>query len=149
MEKVIVMSGVNEKHLEFIQAVITRMNANSFQIKAWTVTIVAAFLAIYSSTKNNYFLLVPVVPVITFWLLDSYYLSQERKFRGLYNDVAGVTDNPQEIKPYEMRPDLYKEGKYTFTSSFFSVTILKMYAVMAVLLTVVFVYFEFFTCKGV
>jgi hypothetical protein len=37
------------KHLEFIQGVITRMNANSFQIKGWSVTITAALLALYAS----------------------------------------------------------------------------------------------------
>lgn len=31
------------KHLEFIQGVITRMNSNSFSIKTWMITIIAAF----------------------------------------------------------------------------------------------------------
>ena len=34
------------KHLEFIQNAINRMNANSFQIKGWMITITAALLAI-------------------------------------------------------------------------------------------------------
>ncbi len=105
------MSEEQIKHLEFIQNVITRMNANSFQIKGWTITIVAALLAIYVSTKNEYFVLVSLFPIIVFWFLDSYYLMQERKFRGLYNDVAGVSEDPKTIKPFEMRPDLYIGGK--------------------------------------
>ncbi len=36
----------NEKHLEFLQAVITRMAGNSFLIKGWSVTLVAALLAL-------------------------------------------------------------------------------------------------------
>ena len=79
------------KHLEFIQNVITRMNTNSFQIKGWSIVIASALLAIYASTKDNYFFLVAVFPTLIFWFLDAYYLNQERKFRGLYNDVAGVT----------------------------------------------------------
>ena len=136
------------KHLEFIQNVITRMNTNSFQIKGWCIVIVSALLAIYASTKNNYFFLAAVFPTIIFWFLDAYYLNQERKFRGLYNDVAGVTDEPKDIKLFAMRPDLYTGGKYSYLSSFFSITILKMYLAMIVTLVGFFSYFEFCINKG-
>lgn len=138
------MTAEKMKHLEFIQNVITRMNTNSFQIKGWAVTISSALLAIYASTKNHYFILAAIFPTIVFWFLDTYYLSQERKFRGLYNDVADVTDNPKQIKPFEMRPDLYTGCKYSFCSSFFSITILKMYLSISIILIILFVYFKFY-----
>lgn len=53
----------NEKHLEFIQNIITRMNTNSFQIKGWAVTIVYALLAIYASSKNEYFILAAKITI--------------------------------------------------------------------------------------
>ena len=137
------MSPEQIKHLEFIQNVITRMNTNSFQIKSWCITIVSALLAIVASTKNNYFFLAAIFPVIIFWFLDAYYLNQERKFRGLYNDVAGVTDEPKDIKLFAMRPDLYINEEYSYWSSFFSITILKMYLAMIITLIVFFSYFEF------
>ncbi len=143
------MSSEKIKHLEFIQNVITRMNTNSFQIKGWSIVIVSALLAIYASTKNNYFFLAAVFPTLIFWFLDAYYLNQERKFRGLYNDVAGVTDEPKEIKLFAMCPDLYTGGKYSYWSAFFSTTILKMYLAIIVLLICIFSYFEFFINKGV
>lgn len=142
------MSSEKMKHLEFIQNVITRMNTNSFQIKGWSVVIVSALLAIYASTKNNYFFLVAVFPTFIFWFLDAYYLNQERKFRGLYSDVAGVTDKPKEIKPFAMRPDLYVGGKYSYWNTFFSRTILIMYLSIIVILTGIFSYFEFCINKG-
>jgi len=128
------MSAEKIKHLEFIQAVITRMNANSFQIKAWMVAIVSAILALYASTKNHDFVLVAILPVLIFWFLDAYYLTQERKFRGLYNDVAGITEHPQEIKLFAMRPDLYTDGKYSYWDVFGSVTILSLYLPVIVIL---------------
>ena len=137
------------KHLEFIQNVITRMNANSFQIKGWCIAIVSALLAIYASTKNNYFFLAAIFPTIVFWFLDAYYLNQERKFRGLYNDVAGVTDKPKEIKLFAMRPDLYTAGNYSYLSSFFSITILTMYLAIIATLVGFFSYFEFCINRGV
>jgi len=122
------------KHLEFIQDVITRMNTTSFQIKGWTITIASAILALYASTKNHNFVLVAILPVLIFWFLDAYYLTQERKFRGLYNDVAGVTENPKEIKLFAIRPDLYTGGKYSYWNVFGSTTILRLYLPMVLIL---------------
>lgn len=128
------------KHLEFIQNVITRMNGNSFQMKGWMVAIVSALLAVYASTQNDHFVLVAIVPTLLFWGLDAYYLQQERKFRGLYEDVAGISKKPQEIKLFAMRPDLYEGGKYSLTDVFTSATILPLYAlVIAILLVIYFV----------
>jgi len=136
------------KHLEFIQNAITRMNTNSFQIKAWSIVIVSALLAIYASTKNSGFFLAAVFPTLNFWFLDAYYLNQERKFRGLYNDVADVTDEPREIKLFAMPSDLYKGGKYSYRSALFSSTILKMYLAIIVFLIGIFSYFELCINKG-
>lgn len=134
------------KHLEFIQNVITRMNTNSFQIKEWTVAIVAAILAVYASTQNVYILLSAILPTLIFWFLDTYYLTQERKFRGLYNDVAGVSKNPKAIKPFEMRPDLYTKNdniKYSYWNVFKSTTIWKLYLSIIIILGTFFIYIKF------
>ncbi|MBF0473293.1 MAG: hypothetical protein HQK91_13705 [Nitrospirae bacterium] len=137
------MDENNLKHLEFIQNVITRMNGNSFQIKGWTVTIVSAVLALYASTKNINFILLGIFPTIIFWFLDTYYLTQERKFRGLYKDVAKVSQNSKEIKPFEMRPDLYKGGKYSYFIVFISRTIWTLYLGITLLLIGIYLYIKF------
>jgi hypothetical protein len=120
------------KHLEFIQNIITRMNSNSFQLKGLVITIVSALLAVYASNKNQEFILIAIVPSVLFWFLDAYYLQQERKFRGLYNDVSGVSENPKNIKIFEMRPDKYAGGKYHYLRVFFSPTIWPMYSVLVI-----------------
>ena len=132
------------KHLEFIQNIITRMNTNSFQIKGMAIAIVSALLAVYASEKNPDFVLVTIFPLILFWFLDSYYLTQERKFRGVYNDL--LKGNPNNLKPFEMRPDLYKGGKYSFWSVFFSKTIRTIYLTVSVIMTLIFLYLKF--CKN-
>jgi len=135
------------KHLEFIQNAITRMNTNSFQIKGWAITIVAATLALYASTKNECFILVGVFPSLIFWFLDAYYLTQERKFRGLYNDVAGVSKKPFDLKPFAMRPDLYVGGKYRYWNIFWSTTIWKLYLPVIIMLTGIFIYLKYYQCQ--
>lgn len=128
------MADEKIKHLEFIQDVITRMNSNSFQIKGWMVAIVSALLAVFASTQNKHFVLVAILPAVIFWFLDAYYLWQERKFRGLYNDVAGISDKPKEVKLFAMPVNLYTGGKYSYWNVFFSVTILLLYLPVIVIL---------------
>ncbi|MEI6143079.1 MAG: hypothetical protein WCP85_27625 [Mariniphaga sp.] len=95
------MEEDKRQHLEFLQNIITRMNTNSFQLKGLAITLVTALMAIYASTQNVIFIFLGMPPTILFWFLDSYYLQQERKFRGVYNDVTGLKDIIK-IRPYEM-----------------------------------------------
>lgn len=132
------MTNEQMKHLEFIQNIITRMNSNSFQIKGLTITIVSALLAVYASTKNKDFILISLFPVLIFWFLDAYYLGQERKFRGLYNDLIG--ESKHQLKPFQMRPDLFKGGQFSFWSVFISKTIVALYLSVIILLVVTYFY---------
>ncbi|MCK9574095.1 MAG: hypothetical protein M0R20_06880 [Candidatus Omnitrophica bacterium] len=83
------------KHLEFIQNVITRMNSNSFIIKGWTITIFSALLAFFVKCAEIKYLFVIFFPIFMFWWLDSFYLSQERKYRKLYDEICAR--NEQQI----------------------------------------------------
>lgn len=122
-------------HLQFIQNVITRMNVNSFQVKTWTVSIIVALVALAVNSKNYMYILISVVPTILFWTLDSYYLQQERKFRGLYKDV--VLGN---VPLYLMQINRYREGIYQFSSALFSNLIIKFYgAILASILLATFI----------
>jgi len=127
------MEETKKQHLEFIQNVITRMNTNSFQIKGMAVAIVSALLAIYVATTDVAFIFLSIVPTILFWLLDSYYLQQERKFRGVYNNVAGI-ENDVEIKPYEMPTQKFNGKQYNFCKVFFSKTIFWLYGIIIFIL---------------
>jgi hypothetical protein len=127
------MDESKKQHLEFIQNVITRMNTNSFQIKGMAVTIVSALIAIYASTSNVVFVFLGIIPTILFWFLDSYYLQQERKFRGVYNNVAGLKTDI-EIQLYEMPIQKFQGGQYCFCKVIFSKTIVWLYGTIVFLL---------------
>ena len=81
------------KHLEFIQSVIARMNSNSFLIKGWAVTLVSALFALAAKDSNRVFIVVAIIPVTVFWVLDGFFISCEKKFRALYDDVAAITED--------------------------------------------------------
>jgi hypothetical protein len=126
------MSKLEKKlqHREFVQNVITRMNTNSFQIKGLAITIVSAFLAVFASEGNKLFIFLPIPITLLFWFLDAYYLQQERKFRGIYNDISGLTESPKTKKIYQMNPNLYCGGNYDFIESFISKTVWPLYLVI-------------------
>jgi hypothetical protein len=86
------MSENKIKHLEFIQNIITRKNGNSFVIKGWSVTLVAALFALAAKDTDKRLLLVAYVPVFTFWFLDGFFLSFERRYRDLYETVSKLKE---------------------------------------------------------
>jgi hypothetical protein len=75
------------KHLEFIQATITRQASHSFAVKGWSLTVSSAICA-YTATHLTWWMaIVALLPPIVFAWLDSFYLRQERLFRELYRDA--------------------------------------------------------------
>jgi ATP adenylyltransferase len=76
------------KHLDYIQAVITRQSAASSSAKSWLLPIVTATFG-FALTQNSWPLAVlGIVSVILFAYLDANYLRSEKRFRKLYNIVA-------------------------------------------------------------
>lgn len=79
-------------HLEFIQNTISRMASNSFTLKGWCVTIIAALVALSLKESDFRLYLFTFVPTTAFWVLDSYYLLQEKLFRRLYDEIRLKND---------------------------------------------------------
>lgn len=78
---------VAEKHLEFVQQIIARMAGNSFLLKGWSVTLTAGLFALAAKDTNRAVAAIAVVPVTSFWILDAFYLRQERLFKALYDHL--------------------------------------------------------------
>lgn len=132
------MSESQIKHLEFIQSNISRLNQNSFKMKGWAISIVSALLAIYAGGINKkgnvVFIFIAIAATILFWLLDSYYLQQERKFCGVYNDVANLSDKSKriDIREFEMPLNKYEGPQYCFFRIMWSKTEWSLYLTMLV-----------------
>lgn len=118
------------KHLEFVQNVITRLNNNSFQLKGWMITIVSALMALYASSGKVLYIFVSILPVIIFWFIDTYYLLQERKFRGMYADIVNgkVKDFNMPIENYTFSKQNNK--KYKYLKVLFSETMWPLYLLL-------------------
>jgi hypothetical protein len=81
------------KHLEFIQSTVGRMASNLFLLKGWTITLVAALFALAARDSERVYFLIAYLPTLMFWALDGYFLSQERRFRALYDHVRGLDES--------------------------------------------------------
>ncbi|MGB8409274.1 MAG: hypothetical protein WCE58_05125 [Gallionella sp.] len=84
-------------HLAMIQSVVNRLAQNSFLLKGWSVVLVSALFALAANSSNRFFIYLAYFPAIAFWVLDGYFLWQERLFRALYDEVRVLNENDIEF----------------------------------------------------
>ena len=81
------------KHMDYIQSAITRMASNSFYLKGWNVTIIAAIVALSIKESDWRIYACALLLNIVFWFLDAYYIKQEKLFRELYRKISAISDD--------------------------------------------------------
>ena len=104
------------EHLKMIESVIDRLARNSFALKGWSITLVTALLIFARVNENCLFLLIGLIPVIFFWILDSYYLRLEKRYRGLYDEVRvkDKTDFSMSIKDIKAGFPIFTKSEWPF-----------------------------------
>jgi len=112
------------KHLDFLQLTITRMNVNSFLVKGWAVTIVAALCALSATKGQPAFAGITFAVVLIFWILDGYYLSLERQYRKLYDEVRTKSEDAID---FNMNASEYNHGTCSWLHSIFAFTLCFFY----------------------
>ena len=117
----------SEKHLEMLQAVITRMAGNSFLLKGWSVTLISAIFALAAKDSKPGFALIAYFPAVAFWALDGYYLAQERSYRSLFNRVREDTSVPR----FLMDATLFRTEECSWFRSTFSKTLLTFHGTIS------------------
>ena len=126
------------KHLEFVQQTITRMAANSFFLKGWSITLISALAVLAQKDTNTNFWVIALVPATTFWGLDGYFLRQEKLFRKLYDSVRikseAEIDFSMDVSPFQNQVGSWLRLVFSSTLVAFHLTIL-----LAVLLIAWFV----------
>jgi len=121
-----------QKHLEFIQMVINRMAGNSFLLKGWAITLVVALFVLSAKDTNQSYIFIVYFPVIIFWILDGYFLLQERLFRDLYDDVRKLDEKDID---FSMDTRKYKKNeRNSWLRSMFSPTLLWFYLSLIVVM---------------
>jgi hypothetical protein len=117
------------KHLEFIQQAINRMASNLFLLKGWTVTLIAAMFALAAKESEPKYFGLAYFPTLMFWILDGYFLAQERRFRSLYDHVRAqeevVVDFSMSTEPFKDAP-----ARNKWTNALFAPTLVIYYGLL-------------------
>lgn len=122
------------KHLELVQSIINRMGNNSFMLKGWAVTLVAGIFALAGKDTDKLYFLVAYIPTICFWMLDAYYLLQERLYRSLYNKVSMIKNDDIDFSLKATTEEFYSSNNNYF-SCLFSKTEMVFYFPLAIVCT--------------
>ena len=121
------------KHLDLIQGVINRMAHCSFLLKGWSVILISGLFALAAKDKNALFIYLTYLPTIAFWILDGYYLYQERLYRNLYDKVRAQQPDNIDFEMNVLR--LKGQNNATWVNSVFSKTMLFFHGIL--ILTIV------------
>lgn len=92
------------KHLDYVQAVIARLSQSSATAKGWSLTIAGAAFGFSAVIERWYLALLGLAIIISFSILDMYYLYEERLFRCLHNGVVAGT-----VPPYSMDKNMFTD----------------------------------------
>ena len=137
------MNGIEKivEHLKMIQAVIDRLGRNSLWVKTWSLLLIVVGLTLIAIhyVHRPYFSLIQIPFVLGFWILDGYFLWQERLFRRVYDEVRLQSDTDFQMDPLKHRD----KPKCSWGSAIFSVTLVIFY-----LIEIAFTAFLFFIVKA-
>src|SRR5438876_10640538 len=122
------------QHLAFIQTVIDRMSKNCFLLKGWGVTLVSALFVLAAKDSNKQYIMLAYFPILTFWLLNGYFLSQERRFRALYDQVRVLHTDKID---FSMDTKQFNVGRNRWEQAFLSRVLLIFYLTLAISVLIV------------
>ena len=115
------------KEIDLIQGCINRMAQNSFMLKGWALTI---FAGVTAFTKGENFsdpitlVFTTIIPFVCFWILDTFFLRTEKKYRKMYEDMLtkrkiNNTEGQYELNPKTIKVDCFLKVMFSITVVFF------------------------------
>jgi len=114
------------------QEIIKRMSGNSLSVKTWTMTLIVATL-IFKGNHDHVF--IAFIPLIVFWVLDAYYLRQERLFRKNHEWIINHRLTSEE-KIFDLNTKSLEDKVDSIYRIMFSISVLPFYGGIAFLLFV-------------
>lgn len=134
-------SDDSRQYLRMLQDIINRMASNSSNCKTWMITIVAALLSIQKSIQAvNPSVWTIIFPVVIFYLLDGYYLAQEKKLRSIESEyvraIHSENDCSSMIYSFKLTSDTREKVSLLYLKAYLcSVSTLPFYLITCVLLS--------------
>jgi len=93
------------KEIDLIQGCITRMAQNSFMIKGWAYTLIAAIVALTAERLDLFVLCsIGIFILFVFWYLDAFFLKTEKLYRFKYEWVIVKRPEGNREHLYDLNP---------------------------------------------
>lgn len=103
------------KEIDLIQACINRMAHNSFLVKGWAISIVVVGLALVDKKIDPLLIgIIILIPLLSFWWLDAFFLYTEKLYRKLYKWVISERPNENDAEMYDLNPHRFKNLLFQF-----------------------------------
>lgn len=122
------------KHLEFLQAIISRMANNSFLIKGWAITLISAIYALAAKESDIRYVMISFITIPCFWILDGFFIAVERRYRKLYVEASNA--DPAHVD-FNLDSSQFDYGDATWLRGIFSQTLLVFYPFLIVVALIV------------
>lgn len=113
------------------------MSNNSFLLKGWLITIIAAVVTLSQSDLNIVVFFVLIFATLIFWGLDAFFLRTEKKYRKMYEWMLEKRrQNSRELQ-YDLNPKRFEGQVDSIFKIMLSPTLVGFY--FCILLAVIFV----------
>ncbi|ACD24254.1 hypothetical protein FDE76_16225 [Clostridium botulinum] len=141
-----IATEIIHKEIDLIESCITRMAQNSFLIKGWYITLLAAVIALFQKSENVT-ITVSIISIISvsFWGLNAFFLYTERKYRDFYEYVIVLRQQGNDKKLYSLKLTNYTLQYKSYWKSFFGKTICLFYFIPLILCAGVMLFNHFHT----
>ena len=142
------------KEIDLIQSCINRMANNSFILKGWLVSILAAIVALSPEELNKFIvILVLSMATLSFWYLDAFFLRTEKLYRRMYSWVLGNRKLGKRDYQYDLNPERFNETVESIYKIMFSKTLRGFYGVIVLVIIIMTMYYleldiAKIVCKG-
>ncbi len=129
------------KEIDLIQNCINRMSQNSFLLKGWAISILAVVLAIMKDFHDPIYLsLIMLIPLISFWYLDSFFLQKEKMYRKMYEWALEKRNQGDFSRLYELDPNRFKGEVESKGKIMLSLSLSLFYGIPFLIVIAIFVY---------
>lgn len=141
--------NVLHKEIDLIQSCISRMANNSFLIKGWAISLIAVVLALGEKYASSIVLCgIMLIPLISFWWLDVFFLRTERMYREMYKWVLVNRAKGNEELLYDLNPRRFAGKVDSRAKIMRSETLGWFYGVPVLIITVIIIFEAVPVVKG-
>lgn len=128
------LSDKKRAHLRTIRSIANRMRAGSALIRLWSITSVAALMALATTPAHARYSWLGLAMALGFWMLDAYFSRQERLFRRTYERIFSL---PESQVDFDEGTAAVDTDEISFSSIFLSRALAAFYGTIVALIIAV------------